>query len=374
MSSTHRLKRKPLSYIDVVRSFGDLETDLKDACKNLAQSTVQLKQGFDSIATQLHSVDIQAVMPPIKPQWDLTRRGYMELVPLLRTNASTCSARIKMFCSVILPLSVRPSSGQSSRAYREKHHVLQSFMTISAEQAALTFQLVQKATALNAMTSKFHTEIARATSQRASSGQRELQDLAQKILMLQNNVQKCVSPLIKLKDNDDRRFSLYSASFKLSCPDVTYVAFTAFRLVATAGRQSAKAKLSRYPLTLDNSDLSEMSNLFQDLNGTQSEVAHAQYTTQISHRKSDVLSKARIATSDLVPNQILLLEPILSLVTAIWLRLQGDSLDVLNWVQNNREPPPCISTYLQGGHTIYSALANCLDNFVEVIDLQQFAS
>ncbi|KAJ7757028.1 hypothetical protein B0H16DRAFT_1721492 [Mycena metata] len=357
MSSTHKLKRKPLSYTDVVRSFSDLETDLKDACKNLALSTVQLKQGFDSIATQLHSVDIRAVMPPIKPQWDLTRRGYMELVPLLRTNATTCSARIKMFCNVILPLSVRPSSGQSSRAHREKHHVLQSFMAISAEQAALTFQLVQKATALNAMTSEFHTEIARATASRASSGQRELQDLAQKILVLQSNVQ-----------------NLYSASFKLSCPDVTYVAFTAFRLVATAGGQSAKAKLSRYPLTLDNSDLSEMSNLFQDLNGTRSEVAHAQYTTQISQRKSDALSKARIATSDLVPNQIALLEPILSLITAIWLRLQGDSLDVFNWVQSNREPPPCISTYLQGGHTIYSTLANCLDNFVEGIDLQQFAS
>jgi hypothetical protein len=68
MSSTHPLKRKPLSYGDVVRCLNELETDLKDACKNLAQSTVQLAQGFDSIAVQLHSVDLQALMPPVKPQ------------------------------------------------------------------------------------------------------------------------------------------------------------------------------------------------------------------------------------------------------------------------------------------------------------------
>lgn len=67
MSSIHQ-KRKPLSYMDVIRCFNDLDTDLKDACQNLAQSTVQLVQGFDSIAVQLHSVDMQAVMPPVKPQ------------------------------------------------------------------------------------------------------------------------------------------------------------------------------------------------------------------------------------------------------------------------------------------------------------------
>ncbi|KAF8208307.1 hypothetical protein K438DRAFT_1813786 [Mycena galopus ATCC 62051] len=318
MSSAHPQKRKPLSYMDIIRCFNDLDTDFKDACKGLAQSTVQLMQSFDSISMQLHSVDLQATMPPVKPQWKLIRRQYIELVPLLRANAATCSARIKMFCSVILPLSVRPSAGQPSRSHSEKQHVLQSFMSISAEQAALTFQLVQKVILLNSETCNFHTEIARATSQRASSGQRELQDLAQKILLLQNNVQ-----------------NLFSESFKLSRPDATYVAFTAFRLIASAGRQSSKAKLSRYPLTLDN-DLSQMSTLFQELDATRNEVAHAQYTAQISHRKSDVLSKARTTISDLVPNEMLVLEAALSLFTAIWMRLQADSLDIFNWVQHNR--------------------------------------
>ncbi|KAK7042361.1 tryptophan synthase beta subunit-like PLP-dependent enzyme [Favolaschia claudopus] len=307
------MKRKPLSYIDIVRCFNELDDDFKDASRNLALSTVQLLQGYDSISMQLHSVDLQAAMPPVKPQWKLIRKDYMELVCLLRMNAVTCSARIKMFCNVILPLSVRSSNSQSSRSHQEKQHVLQSFITISAEQAALTFQLAEKAVHLNSVASNFHTEIARATSQRASSGQRELQDLAQKISVLQTDVQ----------------------NFKLSHPDATYLAFTAFRLIVSSGQQSSKMKLSRYPLTLDN-DLSQISNLFQELDGMRNEVAHAQYTTQISHRKSDVLSQARTAISDLVPSQTLMLEGTLNLFAAIWLRLQTDSLDILNWVQHGR--------------------------------------
>ncbi|KAJ7507282.1 hypothetical protein B0H11DRAFT_197708 [Mycena galericulata] len=355
MSSVHSLKHKPLSYTDVVRIFNELETDLQDACKNLAQSIVQLMQAFNSIATQLHSVDLQAIMPPIKPQWKIIRRDYTELVFHIRTNASAISARLKMFCTVILPLCTRPSVGQSSRSYREKLHVLQSYMAISAEQAALTFQLVEKTANLNFVSSNLHTEIARATSQRAQSGQRELQDLSQKISLLQTNVQ-----------------SLFSGSSKLSCPDVSYAAFTAFRVIAAAGRQSSKAKLSRYHLSLNGNDLSQMSNLFQDLDGTRNEVAHAQYTAQISHRKSDALSKARTAISELVPNEISTLETAITFFMSVWLTLQADCLEIVTWIQNNsREPPPSIYVYIHGGYTLYSVLSSSLDSYVEAIDSHQ---
>ncbi|KAJ7248613.1 hypothetical protein B0H12DRAFT_1234932 [Mycena haematopus] len=298
MSSNHSQKRKPLSYMDIIRCFKELDTDFKDACKNLAQSTVQLTQDFDSISMRLHSLDLQAVMPPVKLQWQLIRK-------------------------------------------------------ISAEQAAHTFHLVEKVIRLNSGMCNFHTEIARVTSQRASSGQRELQDLAQKILSLQNNVQ-----------------NLFSESFKLSRPDATYVAFTAFRLISASGGQSSKAKLSRYPLVSIQNTIDITPT--EELDGTRNEIAHAQYTTQISHRKSDALSKARTAISDLVPNGILMLEAALSLFTAIWLRLQTDSLDIFNWVQNNRDPPPCISAYLHGGYTVYSTLIVALDTYAEAIDLQRF--
>ncbi|KAJ7747980.1 hypothetical protein DFH07DRAFT_1062673 [Mycena maculata] len=358
MSSSRSLKHKPLSYVDVVRIFSELEADLQDSCKSLAQSTVQLMQAFNSISAQLHSVDLQAMMPPVKPQWKILRNSYAELALQLRANASTISARIKMFCAVILPLSIRSSAGQSSRSHREKLHVLQSYISISAEQAALTFQLVEKTVNLISLSNSTHTEIARIASQRSQSGQRELQDLAQKMLLLQTNVQ-----------------NVFSGSSKLSCPDVTYVAFTAFRLIAAAGRQSSKAKLPRYHLTLNGNDLSQMSTLFQDLDGTRNAVAHAQYTTQISHRTSDVLSKAQTAISDLVPNQMLTLETALTLFMGIWLTLQADCLEIVNWIQNqdNPEPPSSVSAYLHG-YTIYSVLATSLDNYVEAIDLQHFAN
>ncbi|KAJ6610500.1 hypothetical protein B0H10DRAFT_412291 [Mycena sp. CBHHK59/15] len=360
MPSSPSLKNRPLSYLDAVRIFTEIENDLKDTCKNLGQSTVQLFQAFDSIHTQLHSVDLQRTMHPVKPQWKLMHKEYTDLVWKIRTNASSISARIKMFGAVVLPLAVRPSTGQSSRSHREKFHVLQSYMTISAEQAALTFQLVEKVVNLNSALSNFHTEIAKAASQRASSGQRELQDLSYKILELQTNVK-----------------NLYSGSSKLSCPDVTYVVFTAFRLIKSSGQHTSRAKLSRYNLTLGGNDLSQMSNLYQGLDRTRSEVAHQQYTSRMSHRRAGTLSQVRTAISDLVPSELLTLEAALSFFMSIWLRLQADCLDIVSWIQNDRnnpEPPPCIAVHLHGGYTIYSTLANSLDLYVEAIDPLQFSN
>ncbi|KAJ7135436.1 hypothetical protein C8R43DRAFT_894099 [Mycena crocata] len=339
------LKRKPLSYTDVVRFFNELETDLKDACKSLAQSSVHLVQGFDSVATQLHSVDLQAMMPPIKPQLGNHVQEYMALVLQIHTNASTISARIKMFCTVILPLSIRPSTGQSSRSHREKIHVLQSYMTISAEQAALTFQLVERAVKLNSVLSNFHTDIARATSQRASSGQRELPDLVKKIVLLQTNILYIYNNL-----NLPQRLS------------ITMI----FPKCRTCSRT---LMVCMYQCTIFDS-----SSVADSILGARNEVAHAQYATQISHRKSDVLSKARTTVSDLVPIVMVTLEETLSFIMAIWLRLQADCLDIFNWIQSNREPPPCISIYLNGGYTLYSQLASCLDAYVEAIDLQQLST
>ncbi|KAJ7057086.1 hypothetical protein C8F01DRAFT_342843 [Mycena amicta] len=349
-------KRKPLSYLDVARCLFELETDLKTASKNLGQSTIHLVQSFDAIATQLHSVDLQGAMPPVKPQWKIIRRDYLELLSLLRSNVLTLSARIKMFCTVVLPLSVRPSGANLVRSHQEKVHVLQSYMTISAEQASLAFSLVEKAVSFNSVLSNFHMEIARATSQRTPSSPRELQDLAQKMTLLHKSVKQ-----------------LYGGSCKLSCPHATYPAFTAFRLISSAGQQTAKTKLSRYQLTLD-SNLSHMSTLFQNLDDARNEIAHAQYTAKMSHRTSEVLSATRTAISDLVPNEMLVVEAILSLVMAIWLRLQADCLDIANWVQNTaQEPPPGISAYLQG-FTIYATLSSSLDSYAEAIDMQTLSS
>ncbi|KAJ7291126.1 hypothetical protein C8J57DRAFT_1043674 [Mycena rebaudengoi] len=352
MSSGHSLKHKPLSYLDAVRVFNELEADLKDASRNSAHSAIQLLQAFNSISTRLHTLDMQVIMPPMKPQWKLMRKEYTELIWQVRTNALTISARLKMFGAVVLPLAMRPANGQSSRSHHETLHVLQSYMSISAEQAALTFQLVEKAVNLNTALANFHTAVAKASSQRASTGQRELQQLSHKIVELQTNVK----------------------SSKLSLPDVTHVAFTALRLIASFGQQSSRAKLSRYSLTLNGNDLSQLTNLYQELDRTRNEVAHAQYASQISHRKSDILSNVRSAISDLVPNEVSSLETALNFMMAIWLRLQADCQEMLTWIQKGRNspPPPSVATYFHGGYTIYSALSVSLDQYVEGIDPSQF--
>nr|GAT45959.1 tryptophan synthase beta subunit-like PLP-dependent enzyme [Mycena chlorophos] len=334
-----REHRWPLSYLDIARCLFELEGDLKLASQNLALSTVQLVQGFDAIATQLHSVDIQAIMPPLKPQWKRLRSEYLELLSLLRTNVLNISARIKMFCAVILPLSVQQAS---SRRQQEKAHVLHSYMTISADQAALAFGLVDKAITFNSVFSNFHRELARATSQQTSTSPRELQDLAHKTTLLHKSIKQ-----------------LYTGSSKLSCPDATYPAYTAFRLIVSAGQQTAKTKLSRYHLTLD-SNLAHMSTLFQGLDDARNEIAHAQYAAKMSHRTSEVLSTTRTAVSDLVPRQMLLVETMLSLVMAIWLRLQADCLDIGNWVRSpSMDPPACIAAYSHGS-TIYETFGHVI--------------
>jgi hypothetical protein len=68
MSSGHSLKHEPLSYLDAVRVFNELEADLKDASRNSAHSAIQLLQAFNSISTRLHTLDMQVIMPPMKPQ------------------------------------------------------------------------------------------------------------------------------------------------------------------------------------------------------------------------------------------------------------------------------------------------------------------
>jgi len=70
------MSHEPISYTDAVRIFsdGDVQADLDDACKKLAQSTVDIMQAFDSVATQLHTVDLHGLAAPTLPKWNLIRK------------------------------------------------------------------------------------------------------------------------------------------------------------------------------------------------------------------------------------------------------------------------------------------------------------
>lgn len=61
-----------VSYPLAVRILNDSEVhaDLGEACQKLAQSTVRLLQVFDSVATQLHTLDMQGLTGPTRPTWN----------------------------------------------------------------------------------------------------------------------------------------------------------------------------------------------------------------------------------------------------------------------------------------------------------------
>lgn len=69
MSSSH--STKAVSYPDAVRAFNDKDVlaDLNDACAKLAQSTTALMMKFDSISTQLRTIDLQGWSAPLRPGW-----------------------------------------------------------------------------------------------------------------------------------------------------------------------------------------------------------------------------------------------------------------------------------------------------------------
>jgi len=69
-------RHKTLTYADVVRTLNDqgVKGDINDACAKLAQAMAGIMTKFDSIAKQLHTVDLLRRDPPLKPGWEALRK------------------------------------------------------------------------------------------------------------------------------------------------------------------------------------------------------------------------------------------------------------------------------------------------------------
>ena len=152
----------------------DVQDDINDACNKLAHSMNAMMDKFDSIAKQMHTLDLLRHTAPLKPRWESMRRVYTprvvwpafhnadvdmplqdvaELLWQFRTNAGVISGRLKrepfllfvcscidviiyhsVFCTAVLPMAARNIDGRSggkSQYHRESLQVLQSFMTVS---------------------------------------------------------------------------------------------------------------------------------------------------------------------------------------------------------------------------------------------------
>ncbi|KAE9392642.1 hypothetical protein BT96DRAFT_265825 [Gymnopus androsaceus JB14] len=335
-------KPKALSYPDAIRVFNDDDVlaGLKEACQKLSESGNALLKTFESISNQLHTFDIQSVatIEPLTPRWAVYQKDFSEIVRQHKANAAIISGRLKMFCTVILPLTLQNSE---SRCYREIAQILQSFMNISSDTMSNTRKLVETQLKLNNDLTSFHTEFVKIAHLKADE-QKELEDLDPQFSQLEKTIRQ-----------------IYLVNGQMTEPDVTLLAFSALRMSSPR-----RTKLSHRQLMLPGPALSEMNRLYEDLEQTQNEIAHVLYNSQVCHRQTDITTMTRIAISTLVKEESLTTEPILTFFVSIWARLQADCLDILRWLQDEREPsctPFCIKAYVDSGHTLYLSVADALD-------------
>ncbi|KAG7095723.1 hypothetical protein E1B28_006436 [Marasmius oreades] len=183
-----------LSYSDAVRAFNDetFISNLNDACRHLARSSVKLIQAFDTISDELNTVDIRKYKstPPMRPLWLSIQQDFKDVIRQHQTSAGLISGRLKMFYGLILPMVTRDVHKGSPRSHNEKIHVLKSYMNISSDHVTFTHNLATTALKLTRNLNTFHTEFAKMSSQGEKSGQTELQDLTHKLSHVEGAVKQ----------------------------------------------------------------------------------------------------------------------------------------------------------------------------------------
>ena len=67
---------RPMSYSDGVRILvdKDVQDDINDACSKLAYAMSTMMDKFDSIAKQMHTLDLLRHTAPLKPRWESMRK------------------------------------------------------------------------------------------------------------------------------------------------------------------------------------------------------------------------------------------------------------------------------------------------------------
>ncbi|TFK31724.1 hypothetical protein BDQ12DRAFT_92884 [Crucibulum laeve] len=353
-------KTQVLTYVDAVRLFSDnsIQEDFITAFQKLSLGMMTLLENFDAIARQLHTLDLQRLTVPLKPRWDSLRNDFAELLWQFRSNAGIISGRLKIFCTMVLPLVAQRSEGGSSRSRDEKFQVIQSYMNISADHANATTSLLDRALKFNAVLASFHTEFAKFASHRVQTGQKEMRDLSYKIIELQAHVQQiCVL-------NRD-----------IATSDVTHLMFNTLRMVSSSGRKSSRSRVSHQRLILNN-DLAVIGTAYEQLDLRRNELAHAHYASQICHSKTEVLTSIQASLSTMTSEEILTFESGLSVFLSVWGRLRNDCTEILHWIRSSsgQSYPSVIASYMDGGNTLYGPIANALDGCIRGIDPSRFMS
>jgi len=310
----------------------------------------------------MHTLDLLRHTAPLKPRWESMRKDVAELLWQFRTNAGVISGRLKLFCTAVLPMAARSIDGRTggkSHYHRESLQVLQSYMTISAEHAALTRSLVERTMRLSTLLAGFSNEFAKFVSRHPITGQKEMCNLSLRMSELEKHIQ-----------------SLFLVTGELSSTDITHLMFSSVRLVSSAGRTGG-SKLFHKRVTLTGELSNSIGRAYEQLDRKQNEVAHAQYAAQTRQSRTDPVATAHTMLSTFCLDQLLTSESGLSLYLAIWSRLRTDCSDILYWIKNptgQSNVPPVILSYLEGGSTLYASLATALDVFAAGVDPSLYAS
>ncbi|KAG7095724.1 hypothetical protein E1B28_006437 [Marasmius oreades] len=177
---------------------------------------------------------------------------------------------------------------------------------------------------------------------------------------------------------------LIELSFQLkhsSRADISLLAYTALKVSASGVRRSPRKGLLTFEkVVLCGSEATAVGALHEHLEGAHNELVHAQYSAQIAHRNTDIVTTTRTAISNLVSDEMLNLQSGLNLFLTIWATLRTECMDILEWLENQKKhqnpsppPPPCVESYLTDGSTLYSSLAGALDIYVEGLESSCFA-
>ncbi|KAJ2925308.1 hypothetical protein H1R20_g11732, partial [Candolleomyces eurysporus] len=341
-------KPKCLTYPEATRAFADenVRDDINDACARLGQAMSNMMERFDSVAKQMHTLDLQRLAAPLKPRWDALSKEFRELLWQYRNNAGIISGRLKMFCTSVLPIAARNLSGRSRQTYEETVKVLQAFMSISAEHAALTRTLLDRALAFLQQMVAFHAELAKLVSRQSTTGQREIYELA-----------------VKLSDLEAQVGQICILNLEVPRPDVTHVTYSTFKIVSSSGRRPGRSKIPQQRMALSD-DLGKLTQAYQGLESRRNEFVHAQYSAQVRTPQANYLGLPQMAVAPLVCDLMLSLENSLGLFLSIWARLKIDCNDILQWISTPAPTTVLIGLAPNGGLYIPEHIPKLPENWL----------
>ncbi|KAK0484852.1 hypothetical protein IW261DRAFT_1459114 [Armillaria novae-zelandiae] len=358
-----------LSYPEATRAFNDTNfiLDLNEAAHRYAQTQKALFTTFATISAQLHSLDLQRVAPPLRPRWNAIHTDFVKVMKYIRTNTVDLTGRAKMFCTVVLPILVRNLNIVTPRSHQEKIQILQSYMKITSDHIALTQSYVGAILTIISKLTAFHKDLAQLACQQSSSasGRNDLRDLAMKFLQLENHLKQYATALL-IPWSVLTRFGRLYHSFSSTQSDTTIIAKTSTRLIAFSGHKPQKSKLSTHRVALADEN---MTRVYDQLEQCKSEVTHAQYAVQVSHRQTDALNTARSAVSSFVFDLMVNVEHGLSLFLAVWPSIMNDCLQMVAWLQNPvTSLPPSMSVYVESGMMLYAPIGAALEVYSSELD------